>query len=258
MNNKLKIDAPIYWLTIENAYDRHVHMVGQFFLYGIDSHTLVRGYASNNIWNLTPNTQYPHIIDNKSLAIILSHLNIIKKFYYETTSEMALIFEDDISFELSNYWQFNLQNVVDRLPVDWNIIQLCLIRNENLTDVKFRPMLDSDWSVAAYLISRPYAKRLVKQYCQDDNTYDIDIVTNAYNLSPCIEAVLFCLDFANLYTFPILTENLDMSSTFHASGLITDTHKSLNHKSGMEIANWWKTVGLAKNLDYFFSEFSNK
>lgn len=255
MNNKLKINAPIYWLTVENAQDRHVHMVGQFFLYGIDSHTLVRGYSSDNIWALTPNTQYPHIIDNRSLAIILSHLNIIKKFYYETTSEMALIFEDDISFELSNYWNFSLNEVIRQLPRGWNVIQLCLIRNENLTDVRFRFMRDSDWSVAAYLISRSYAKRLIDQYVRGTNLYHIDTVTSYYNLTPCIEAVLFCLDFANHYTFPILTENLDIPSTFYSNGLIENTHKSLNYKSGMEIVNWWRTNGSTKDLSYFFQQF---
>ena len=49
---------------------------------------------------------------------------------------MALIFEDDISFELSNYWNFSLNEVIRQLPRGWNVIQLCLIRNENLTDVQ--------------------------------------------------------------------------------------------------------------------------
>lgn len=257
MNNKLNVSLPIYWLTVEGAQNRHQHMLKQFAEYNVNYHALFTAYPTHNIRKLVPNAQYLDNIADRDISIILSHLNLIKKFYYETTDDMMLIFEDDVSFEVVKYWPFTLQDIVNRLPPNWNIIQLCLIRDEDLTDVRFRKMRDSDWGLSAYMVSRKYAKILVDQYCRDDS-YNIDIVTSHFRLLPCVEAVLFCLDFSNIYTFPIFTENLNIPSTYFKDGSIPQPNKTLNAKSGKEISYWWRNYGLSKNLDYFFSDFSNK
>lgn len=254
MYNKFAVSIPVYWLTIPSATNRHQHMINQFFQYGINSHTLINGYDANDVRKLIFTATGLSNIDNRSLSITLSHLNIIKKFYYETTHDMALIFEDDINFSISDYWQFTLTDVISRLPNNWNIVQLCLIRDEDLVDVRFRKMRDSDWSVAAYLISRKYAAKIINQYVQVDNIYNIDSVINNYKLVPCIEAVLFCLDFANIYTFPIFTENLNILSTYFNDNIL-QSNQTLNVKSGKEIDLWWRTVGLTKDLNYFFQQF---
>lgn len=257
MNNKLAVSIPIYWLTVDGAQNRHQHMINQFTEHAVNYQALVTAYPTRDIRKLVPNSQYLDDISDRDISIILSHLNLIKKFYYETTSDMVLIFEDDVDFSLTNYWQFTLQDVISRLPANWNIIQLCLIRDEDLYDVKFRKMRDSDWGLSSYMVSRKYAKILIDQYCRGDY-YNIDIVTSHFKLLPCVEAVLFCLDFSNIYTFPIFKENLNIPSTYFKDGSIPQPNKTLNAKSGQEITNWWHTYGSTKNLDYFFSDFFNK
>lgn len=165
---KFDVDIPVYWLSHQHARDRHVHMIDQFFHYGISPSTLVGSYDSSTIWQRTPTTRYPHAIENQALTIALNHLNIINAFYQDSTSELALILEDDVDLSISKYWTFSLSELIKQLPSQWAVIQLCLIRNESIVDVRFRSMLDSDWSAAAYLISRSHAKRLVETYIVGD------------------------------------------------------------------------------------------
>lgn len=252
MDNKLAVSIPVYWLTIPSATNRHQHMINQFFQYGIESHSLVTAYDLTTIRNRVPTARYLDNIDNQTISIMLSHLKIIKKFYYESTAEMALIFEDDISFELSKYWNFTLSNIIDRLSINWNLIQLCLIRDDDIDTIKFRRMKNCDWSLAAYMISKKYAKILIDCYCKENDEYDVNYVTSHLLLIPNAESVLFSIGINNMYTFPIFTENISISSTKFDMGFNEVANHPSSVKSFLTVSNWWETHGLTKNLDYFF------
>lgn len=258
MNNKLAVSMPIYWLTIPSATNRHQHMINQFFQYGVDSHTLVTAYDLTTIRDRVPTARYLSNIDNQTISIMLSHLKIIKKFYYESTADFALIFEDDVSFELTKYWNFTLSDIVDRLPTNWNLMQLCLIRDDDIESIKFQKMKNCDWSLAAYMISRRYAKVIIDFYCKENDQYDVDYVTSHLLLIPNAESVLFSVGIADMYTFPIFTENIEISSTKFDIGSVKEPNHPSSVKSFLTVSSWWEKYGLAKNLDYFFSDFINK
>ena len=83
-----------------------------------------------------------------------------------------MICEDDFSFDSVKYWNFTWEEFFRQLPQDWNLIQLCLIREDMFCffnpEVKIRNRCWCDWSASAYLISRKHAENLIKNYYPDD------------------------------------------------------------------------------------------
>jgi GR25 family glycosyltransferase involved in LPS biosynthesis len=96
---------------------------------------------------------------------MLSHLSTIHKFA-QTTYDVALITEDDITLELKLYWRKSIQEVINNAPSDWEVIQLCyIINNARQNPVNFKlyekNIGNKCVSAAAYLIRNSAAKKLI-------------------------------------------------------------------------------------------------
>jgi len=115
-------------------------------------------------------------------ACLLSHLNSIKQFW-DSTQQISLIMEDDMTLELKAYWKMSLSEYISNAPFDWDILQLTYISRENITP----PSLYSKWkygyySTGAYIINRQGANKIMKLYidnkwCLPNNiTHESDIL----------------------------------------------------------------------------------
>ena len=124
-------------------------------------------------------------------------------------------------------------------------------------EVKLRNRCWCDWSTCSYLISRKYAKNLIKNYYPDDFIYldykgtdkelrekDEEWITFIHPHAENIVYSPFEGTQGGIYAFPLFVENVSFNSTW---GELRDNW--LNVKSHNEIMNWWKTKGRYKKLD---------
>jgi hypothetical protein len=92
-----------------------------------------------------------------------------------------------------------------------------------------------DWSAAAYLIKRPYAKKLIEQY-KIDNKYTFS-QTNRYK---CLsEGVLFGGSLC--YSIPLFTYSLE-----HGSSLNEDHIDTIHKNSKNQILSYWQNNSMFK------------
>ena len=63
------------------------------------------------------------------MAVICSHFKAIKKGY-NLGYDMMCVFEDDVNFELLEYYPYTIKDIIDKTPDDWEVIQL--YHNEDL------------------------------------------------------------------------------------------------------------------------------
>lgn len=187
---------------------------------------------------------------------VTSHLKAIKEWYENSNEPYTFFCEDDLSFDTVKYWNFTWDEFFNSLPKDWNIMQLCLIREDMFVffdpDIKIRNRCWCDWSGCAYLITRKHAENLIKNYYPDDfihleykgtdKKFREKEKDSFWFLLPQIENMIYSYFEGGHYTFPLFVENI-FEPTWRDDG------NWINKKCRDEIIDWWKTKGYKKSLD---------
>lgn len=246
--NKLKNFPEIYWLSLSKSKERQDYMHRQFYKYNLPS-IMVEGYDGKendylNLPNLVEGAYFPQM-NSCEVACAISHVKMVKHWYETSDSEYAIFFEDDANLETIECWNFCWDDVMSILPTEWNVIQMCLIRVEDIDTVRLHMRTNINWSLGAYLINRKYAKRLIEDYCPESK-YTLFLKGDPKAI-PFAENVIYFLGEPHTYTLPLFVENTSFNSVFYPE-FIENTHKDNNIKSSQFVLNWWKENGPHKTI----------
>jgi GR25 family glycosyltransferase involved in LPS biosynthesis len=143
----------------------------------------------------------------KEIAIILSHIKALNKII-EKDFDIAVIIEDDLSFQYINNWNFMINNIINNAPSDWKILklhtsaQLELNKNINLFEkgTEYIPLEKSAiHSAGCYIIKKEAAKELINKYKINDTF--IFPHNDEYVVCEC---VIFSINNIYMYTGPYI------------------------------------------------------
>ena len=177
------------------------------------------------------------------LGVLSSHILTINKWYNETDEEYGLFFEDDVSFDNNEYWNFNFRDFVNALPDNCDAIQLSCIYQVK-PDIRVRKRDHLDHGIQAYLLKREYVKKLLDDLIIDNET--IRVEEPYYSLS--VENYILNEKYGNVYSFPLFNHNVhDFDSTIvevkDESKNLVDGQSHLAKPSYETVINWWKNTG---------------
>ena len=249
--NKLTNFPPVYYVSLSDSTDRQQAFEKQFLLNGIENVKMIEAYdGRKDDYRYKPDIVdglHFETLDSGGIAVTISHLKAIIEWYNNSDSDYAIFFEDDMSIDSVNDWNFTWNEFISILPENWKAIQLSLIK-DNITqdDMKLNQKVWWSWSAGSYLIQRNYAKELIDYFYQNEKYYLK--IKGEENTIPCIEHCLFALGIGDVYTVPLFYENINFVSTFYQH-FIQKTHKDLQIDSSNYVKYWWKIAGLNKSLD---------
>ena len=258
ISEKLKNFPSVNFVSIEESQERRDVLYEMFEEYEISNVTphIYKRYSDEDHKII----EGP-LINHTGKGLVISHLKTIREWYENTDEEYTIICEDDFSFDSVKYWNFTWEEFFRQLPQDWNIIQLCLIREDMFIffnpKVKLRNRCWCDWSTCAYLISRKHAENLIKNYYPDDFIHleykgtDKELrereETSYWFCLPSPENIIYSPfegSQGGVYTFPLFVENVSFNSTWSGT-----TDNWLNRQSRNQILDWWRTKGQNKDLN---------
>ena len=237
--SKLEGIPQIHYISIEESKERRDNLHKQFNEFGISNfipHIFSR-YVHGDYHIEGDNLES---IDKRGYGPTTSHLITLKEWYENSTDDEVLIVEDDLSFETVQYWGFSWKDFRNKLPSDWNCIQLICLREYSYNNYQFEKRKLRDYCAAAYLIKREYVKLLL------DNYYDGNKFT-FYNIKeiPILEHIIFSFK-KGVYNFPLFVEEVEKTdSTF----LGPTTQGAFHHSSYNDVINWWKDTGQYLSID---------
>jgi len=242
-NNYLDGIDIIYWINLnrsENRRDNMKKMLKDKVFEGIPDKRIIAYDGKND----TKNVYDKLIIENKKqsdteYACLLSHLETIRIFN-DSSNNVALIFEDDVTLEFKEYWKKSVKEIMDKAPSDWEIIMLSYIYN---LDKNF---LFSDWqksdkeydtninnkyySTIAYLINKKGSKKLMSMYSVD----------NKFLLKPGMIHAADFLIYESLityvYKYPMFIYKTENDSLIH------EDHLNIHVKSKNKIVENFKKM----------------
>lgn len=232
--NKLDGLGPIYIINMEKSLDRKTYIENHFKKYGVSEYKFIKAIdGSKEDLSKTINNIDKLVISQNEMACSISHLKAIETWLEESDSEYAIIMEDDISLETINHWSFTWKDFFDSVTQKYDILQLAIINNFMVNPrLHLREFLD--WSAAAYLIKRDYAKNLIKRH-KTENGY---VLSRIRHLA-ISEGVLFAR--ALCYSIPLFTYSLDLGSSLNPDHVET-VHKN----SKKQTLNYWKNNSFFK------------
>lgn len=248
---KLQNFPKVYCISLEESKDRHKHLLSQFKKYGVKNFHISKFKRFDESGDIVTGT-YTNSLTNSNKGASSSHLKSIKKWLNESdeSERYAIFFEDDISLETVDYWNFTWEEFVSHLPKDWDAVQLMWVR-PHMVKVEFRERYPDDWSATAFMVTREYGRKLLDTYMISDTEFNYEI----RNLQPIVENVIYSLDsIGKIYTCPLFVEATELGTTFSNSSdsdldsIVDGQTKNHNH-SRESILNWWKNIGSRVSLD---------
>jgi len=237
---KLQNFPPVYYVSLEESKDRRENIENQFKKYGIENYTpmIFKRFAECNDVIHGP---LVHTLNSSNKGASTSHLKSIKKWLTETDEPYAIFFEDDVSFETVNYWNFDWNDFMKQLPEDWEAVQLMWVR-PHMVKIEFRERYPDDWSATAFMLTRSYGQKLLDRFMIGDEEFNY----NMESLQPIVENVMFTS--GKVYTIPLFVEEIDLETTFVNApefdpNLIVNGQGESHHGSQSSVLNWWKNIG---------------
>ncbi len=192
---------------------------------------------------------FVHDLHENSKGPVTSHIKAIKRWFDSTDDDYAFFCEDDLSLETVDYWNFTWGEFLERLPGDWECVQLTWVRPYP-TKVELRERLPEDWNAAAYLMKRCYANKLLESYYVDGEEFNLDIRDT--DLIPIVENVLF-RNIGRVYNAPVFLEDVtNVKSTYFGKDPTEVNGQGEYHWDSHEwVLGWWREKGQYIDLNSF-------
>ena len=164
--------------------------------------------------------------------------------------------EDDYDLSLIDYWHFDWNYMIDRLPYDWD----CLLMGfENPDGVRFHlHPIEAAHDFGPVLLKREFVEKLLDLHCVGDKYKLVNTVANAaWNRQKDVAGSgtvdYFMVHTGRTYCLPLITINANFGS-FENNSIIQKFYRS----EGDIIARntyyfWWQHQRDLFSLDQFFS-----
>lgn len=220
------------WINLDRAQERRSYMESQFKDWGISDQLRIPAVDGMNA-DLEKHLSGgfpPHLIPSEA-ACVISHLEAIKFFLYETDLDEVLIMEDDLDFSLAKLWNFTWKEMRERLPVNWDTCQFTII-NPMAIMIKLHQRFINDFSAACYLISRHHAAKLMRMH-EEGKRWKLNL-----NILPRASSENVILDSGKSYAIPLFNYRMDLGS------FIREEHLEKFHRVSSEGLNRaWQEQG---------------
>jgi FkbM family methyltransferase len=233
---KLNGFPTVHYVSLEESYDRRQELERKFSEYGIKPKPIISKKFAECDDVLTG--EYLYQLNDGTKGCCVSHLKAIKEWYETTDDDYGFFCEDDLSLETVKYWNFNWEEFVSSIPDDAECVQLFTIRGEYDT-FKIRERYWDDWGATAYILTRDYAEKVIKNYIKEDS-YHLEIPNST--VMPLIENILFT-SIGKTYTIPLFVENINFKSTFENEDDDVNEGQKTNHRKSRDLVlNYWQSV----------------
>jgi hypothetical protein len=252
--DKLKNFPSIRFLTLEESEERRNDLLFQLNKYGITNYKPIFCYNGRtqvyNIAHPLVEGQYVHQIESDAVATSMSHMKAIQDWYTTTEEEYGFFCEDDIKLDMIDYWNFSWEELISSVPNDWKVLQLALIRTNEMSDADMMPHTKKwdDWSCCAYVVNRAYAQQILSDY-YDGVKFTFDI--KGTNHVPLAENLVYPSNYQQCYVIPIFTENRKYVSTLNRQD--NNSHKTVQDESSKFIIDWWNNKGKFMKIGDIFN-----
>ena len=239
----------IYYVNLDNRRDRRVYMEDQFHHWRLE-YTRVSSskYAESKVgeWSGKIDGQCKnlpvYVVGNA-----ITHLEFMKDWLSTSTDPFLCLMEDDYDLNLIQYWNFNWDYLMNRVPYDWDCLQIGF---ESTKFIPFflHPKLNHSY-FGPVILQRDYVEKILDLHSSGDKWKFLGkIGDNKFN-STGATVDYFIGHTGRTYSIPLITTNDKLTS-----GENSVTINRIHHtKSRNAYYHWWAKEHKKFSLDDFFT-----
>jgi hypothetical protein len=257
LENKLRGFPHVYYFNLDQKTDRKKYMETQFDRWGIEYTRMSSNIYS--IWNYddwTTNkvTGDKSDTDQRLYAPAMMHFELFKRWLHDTDEEYILVMEDDYDLSLIEYWHFDWNYLMSKLPYDWDCIQLGF-ETSNVISFYLHPVKE-DYSFGPCLFKREYVEKLLRLHSEGFKyRFDFNISNchwrdrrNYKNAAGSLE--YFMCQSGRTYSIPLIALNPYFSFWYYKDKWIPKSYFQMCYDSYYD---WWQNDRDKFTLDDFFT-----
>lgn len=172
--NKLENIPKTYYLNLDSREDRREHTESQFKTFGITNYERISASKflasefdswKHLIANAEQEVYSNSILHRVELGTAISYIDFLENWLKTTNDPYLLLMEDDHDLSYIEYWHFDWNYLMSKLPYDWDCIQLGF---ENFWEIPcFLHPIHRYHTLGPSLIKRRYAEKLVEIHIVD-------------------------------------------------------------------------------------------
>ena len=227
----------IRYLNLDHRTERDEYMRSQFKKYGLTNTKRVSAsiFSEEKISGLKGNFLESHFkTQPRYMSVLVNRAEMIKDFLNDEDEDVCMMIEDDLSFLTTKYWNFDWFEFYEKLPKNWDCVQLHII-GEKYVPLKLVPWTRNNHSAACILITKRYAEKFVDMFF--DNGWNFSHNYGYQDIGYHVHSGDFIpYQVGVTYSFPLFITN----SKFISDGYVK--HENLMaRKSDATVLKWWKT-----------------
>jgi len=225
---KLKNFGPLYYINLDGQPERDVAMQSMCNYWELNPTRISAFDGRNDKLEHILESNYPEGVTSGEVGCVTSHLKAIKHWYETTDTPYAIFAEDDVSFDTAFFWKFTWDEFIEKLPYDWDVVQLAII-NPGVVYASMHARWVNDFSTACYMITRHHAKKLIEHHCVGDK-FRLD---QGVKPRPVADDLIY--NCGRTYAIPLFHYKIELGSSIHPE------HIEVFHKGSHQgILQHWK------------------
>ena len=205
---KLKNFGPLYYINLDGQPERDVAMQSMCNYWELNPTRISAFDGRHGDLNHILEGSHDIGITSGEVGCVTSHLKAIKQWYETTDTPYAIFAEDDVSFDTARFWKFTWDEFVEKLPYDWDVVQLAII-NPGVVYASMHARWVNDFSTACYMITRHHAKKLIDHHCVGDK-FRLD---QGVKPRPVADDLIY--NCGRTYAIPLFHYKIELGSSIH-------------------------------------------
>ena len=247
---KLRNFPHVYYVNLDNRTDRKEYMEKQFEFWRLDfTRVSSSKYAASKAkeWGADKVTGKVTGMPAYVVGNAVTHLEFMKDWLNTSTDPWLLLMEDDYDLNLFQYWNFNLDYLMNRIPYDWDCLQ---IGYESTKFIPFflHPKLNHTY-FGPVILQRDYVEKILDLH-SDGDKWNFEKVLGDKKFNKSAGTVDYFIGHTGrTYCIPLITTNDTLTSG--ENGVMINR---IHHKhSRRAYYHWWMTQHKKFSLDDFFT-----
>ena len=225
---KLKNFGPLYYINLDGQPERDAAMQSMCKYWKLNPTRISAFDGRNSSLNHILEGSHDIGISSGEVGCVTSHLKAIKQWYETTDTPYAIFAEDDVSFDTARFWKFTWDEFVEKLPYDWDVVQLAII-NPGVVYASMHARWVNDFSTACFMVTRHHAKKLIDHHCVGDK-FRLD---QGVKPRPVADDLIY--NCGRTYAIPLFHYKIEMGSSIHPE------HIEVFHKGSHQgILDHWR------------------
>lgn len=248
LNNKLSGCPKIYYFNYDDHVNRNEHMERNLSNLKVENYSRVSvsKYTKNNYeeWKDLLVDHDTYKLSENTAGYAIAFIEFLKNWIETTDDKYLIVTKDTIDFGLIDYWHFDWNYLMQKIPYDWDCIQMGF---ENVQCIPFylHPIMPAH-TFGPSLLNRFYVKKLIRLHTVGEKYKLTGYIANKNFGGQSGTVDYFVGHNGNTYSLPLFSNKPEFFEKNSKKYILVSACRHAYY-------DWWRNERRKFNFEEFFT-----